>query len=99
MEALDWRITPLMLSAVEAAERLGGGGRESELAREAASRGETGRYGDAAHFAKGLRALRDRGIFRTERLGRAQMWYLTDQAWAERGHHGPPPRLSQEAMF
>lgn len=96
---LNWDLTPLMAALVEAAEALGGGGRETDIVGQAASSGENGRYGADAHFAKGVRELETRGIFRGDRFGTARHWYLTDQAWAERGHTGPPPRTQQLGML
>jgi hypothetical protein len=96
---LNWDLTPLMGALVEAAERMGGGGREADLYRAAASEGETGRYGDAAHFAKGLRELEDRGIFRSTWLGSAKQWWLTDEAWRDRGHASPAPGHDQAGLF
>jgi hypothetical protein len=97
--SLNWTLTPLMWALVEAAERLGGGGRETELAREAAAHGESGHYGDDAHFAKGIRELEARGIFRGEIQGTARLWWMTDQAWLDRDHDGPAPGTQQLGLL
>ena len=96
---LNWQLSPLMRAIVDAAERLGGGGTDAELSREAASRGESGRDTDHAHFAKGYRELEARGILRRERMGERLYWWLTDDAWRERGHAGPMPGLNQMGLF
>jgi hypothetical protein len=99
MTPLNWQLTPLMRAIVEAAERLGGGGRDAELSREAASRGESGRDTDHAHFAKGYRQLEERGILRRDWQGDALCWWLTEQAWRDRGHGGPAPGTAQLGML
>jgi hypothetical protein len=96
---LNWQLSPLMRQIVEAAERMGGGGTDADLSREAASRGESGYHGDHAHFAKAYRELEDRGILRRERMGDRLLWWLTEEAWRERGHGGPPPRTQQIGLF
>jgi hypothetical protein len=96
---LNWNLSPLMTAIVEAAERMGGGGRDSELSAEAASRGEGGRDTDHAHFAKGYRELEARGILRSEWFGSARYWWLTAEAWADRGHEGPAPGTAQLGML
>jgi hypothetical protein len=96
---LDWNLSPLMRAIVDAAERMGGGGTDAELSREAASRGESGRDSDHAHFAKGYRELEARGILRRERMGDRLCWWLTETAWRERGHDGPMPGTQQMGLF
>jgi hypothetical protein len=96
---LNWALSPVMTAIVEAAERMGGGGRDAELSREAASQGEAGRDTDHAHFAKGYRELETRGILRSEWQGRARHWYLTAEAWEERGHTGPAPGTAQMGLL
>lgn len=95
---LNWALSPLMREIVEAAERLGGGGRRADIVEEAARRGESGRHGAEAHFAQGFVELIDRGILRRDREATQMLW-LTDEAWVERGHRGPPPRSSQMGLF
>jgi hypothetical protein len=96
---LNWDLSPLMLAVVGAAERMNGGGTDAELSREAASRGESGRDSDHAHFAKGFRELEARGILRREVMGRRLCWWLTEEAWRELGHDGPAPGTQQLGMF
>lgn len=95
---INWQLSPLMRALVDAAERMGGGGREKDIYREAASRGESGRHGDDAHFAKGIRELETRGIFRSERMGEGRYWWLTEEAWRDRGHSGPAPASQQMGL-
>lgn len=96
---LDWNLTPLMRAIVDAAESMGGGGRDARLSHAAAARGETGHMGDHAHFAKGYRALEARGILRHETTISGLHWWLTEQAWREMGHRGPAPGTEQERLF
>jgi hypothetical protein len=96
---LNWELSPLMRAIVDAAERMGGGGTDAELSREAASRGESGRDSDHAHFAKGYRELERRGILRRERVGERLCWWLTEEAWRERGHAGSAPGTAQIGLF
>lgn len=96
---LNWTLSPLMRAVTDALDRLGGVARESDLHREAASRGEGGPYGDQAHFAKGTRELKDRGILATEMVGDARMYMFSPEAWADMGRSGEPPRSQQLGML
>ncbi len=96
---LNWTLTPLMREIVEACERFGGGGRDAEISHAAAARGETGRVGDHAHFAKGYRELEARGILRRERTISGLYWWLTETAWRERGHEGDAPGTAQMGLL
>ena len=96
---LNWQLTPLMRELIDGIERLGGGGRESVIAEEASSRGESGDYGADAHFAKALRELEARGILRREMVITARYWWMTEAAWRERGHRGPAPAFPQTPLF
>jgi hypothetical protein len=90
-------LTPLQRALVDAAVRIGGGGAEDVLEREASRFGENGAYGAKAHFAKGLRALEARGIFRKDRVRYRDSW-LTEDAARDLGLDYVPAN-PQEGLF
>jgi hypothetical protein len=95
---LNWNLSPPMAALVEALERLGGRAATTRVEAEASSRGENSRHGPHSHFGKAWTELKARGIVRDEREA-GVMRCLTETAWAERGHDGPPPRSPQEGLF
>lgn len=86
-------LTPPEMALVVAAEHLGGGGRESELQRVAASVNvhDVPPSTIHNHFSRAADTAIEKGALRAVEYGRQHQLWITERAWQELGHDEPVP--------
>lgn len=97
---LDLSRTQMML--LLGAWELDGGGRESELQRQAALiefKGVSLPSTLHNHYSRAADQLEAKGLLRQSKIGTHTRWWITEKGWQALGEDGAPPTDPEQSLF
>lgn len=95
-------LTPTQHALLLGAWELDGGGRESELQRQAALI-EFKAIGLPStlhnHYSRAADQLEGKGLLRKSKVGTHTRWWITEAGWRALGEDGDPPTDPEQSLF